>query len=141
MTADKRNGADGSGAATLSSGITITGDVECAGELQISGKVNGAVRAPAVFVEAHGEVRGGIIADRLRVAGLVDGEIRVADLAIEPEGEVRGDIEYGRLKIAAGGIIEGKFTRANSHATVAEEKTVKLVARTEADNPRRAYVD
>lgn len=140
------NNANSAGAsrdiATISTGVTITGDVDCAGELQISGRVNGEIRAPAVFVEVGGEVNGGINADRLRVAGSVDGTLKVGDLAIEPNGEVRGDVQYGRLKIAAGGFIEGKFARSGVQpAAVAEERSVKLVPPADTENPRRVYVD
>ncbi len=140
--ANNANSADaGRDIATISSGVTITGDVDCAGELQISGRVNGQIRAAAVFVEAGGEVNGGISADRLRVSGSVEGTLKVGDLAIEPNGEVRGDVQYGRLKIAAGGFIEGTFARSGAQPASAEERSVKLVPSPEADNPRRVYVD
>ena len=141
MMTEGRPSAAGADVATVSSGITISGNVDCQTELQISGRVNGEVSAPAVFVEAQGEVHGGIVADRLRISGKVEGTIKAGDLAIEADGELRGEISYGRLKIMPGGTIEGTLSRSLEAAPKVEEKPVKLVGRSDAENPRRLYVD
>ncbi|TPG07496.1 bactofilin family protein [Sphingomonas oligophenolica] len=141
MATDGRTGHANSEAAVISGGITINGSIECAGELQINGKITGDVRAVAVFIEVSGSVTGSIVAERVRVAGLVDGEMQVGDLAIEPNGDVRGEIHYGRIKIAAGGFIDGSFARSTADAASRQEQSVKLVPASSTDNPRRMYVD
>ncbi len=141
MANDGRSGQANNEASVISGGITINGSIECAGELQINGKITGDVRAVAVFIEASGSVTGSIVAERVRVAGLVDGDMQVGDLAIEPNGNVRGEIQYGRIKIAAGGFIDGSFARSTAHAAAQQEQSVKLVSASATDNPRRMYVD
>ena len=129
------------GAAIVSRGVTITGNVECAGEIQINGHVDGEVRAPAVFVETSGRVNGGVVSDRLRVAGVVEGSIEVGDLAVEATGQISGEVSYARIKIVAGGRIGGQFTPSSAASEPSEASPVKLVNAPSGDNPRRVYVD
>lgn len=139
--AGERGGAPGGPVATISAGIVVTGNVQCSGELQISGQVDGEVRCATIVIEASGVVRGGISADRLRVSGRADGAIEAGDLAVEPGGTVSGEVAYARLKIAAGGIIEGTVAHRGEARPAADEKPLKLVDQIESANPRRVYVD
>lgn len=132
-------------AAMISAGVVVTGDVECATDLQIAGRVQGDVRCSTVFVDEGGAVTGGIHAERVRVSGAVEGTVEAGDLAIEPGGRVSGTITYARLKVSAGGVVEGNFTHRAGAAPVAvpaaPENGLKLVEPVEPVNPRRVYVD
>ena len=139
--ASGQGGAHATPVATISAGIVITGNVECSGELQISGRIEGDVRCATVFVDASGVVEGAIEAERLRVCGSVNGTTRAGDLAVEAGGTVVGETSYERLKVAAGGIIGGAFTHNPRVQGREDEKPLKLVEQTDSANPRRVYVD
>ena len=127
--------------AIISTGIVITGNVECEGAMQISGRINGEVRCPTVFVDEGGIVDGAIEAERLRVAGVVNGSVTVDDLAVEAGGTVSAETSYERVKIASGGIITGSFTHRAKPQTGEGDASLKLVTQKSSDNPRRVYVD
>lgn len=132
--------------AAITAGVTVTGSVDCAAELQIGGRIDGDVRCHTLFLEEDGAVSGDIVAERVRVAGLVEGTVEAVDVAIEPTGRIVGSITYGRLKVGAGGILEGTVKRRPVEATAAtaapvEGGSLKLVDAGEAAKPRRVYVD
>lgn len=134
------NGAAGGTPAVISAGVTVTGNVSCEGDLQISGRVEGEVRGTTVFVDGDGVVDGAIEADRLRVLGTVTGTISVGDLAVEAGGSVAGETSYARLKVASGGVIEGSFTHRRQAQAAEGESSLKLVSPPSA-NPRHVFVD
>lgn len=142
-SADGRDTIDRPSAASITAGIVITGDVECAGALQISGRVQGEVRCPTVFVDEGGSVLGGVHAERVRVSGTVEGTIEAGDLAIEPGGRVSGTIGYARLKVTAGGIAEGNLQHRGSEAVQPSGKGEKRRAVEEiaGGNRRSIYVE
>lgn len=130
--------------ATITAGISITGDVACSTDLQIAGRVQGDVRCSTVFVDEGGSVAGGIYAERVRVSGSVEGTIESGDLAVEPGGRVSGNVSYARLKVSAGAVVEGSFKHRGSDASApvpVPDTGLKLVDAPDHANPRRVYVD
>lgn len=125
----------------ITAGVTVTGSIECAAELQIGGQINGDVRCHTLFLEEGGVVTGDITAERVRVAGNVDGTIEAVDVAIEPTGKVEGTVIYSRLKVGAGGILEGMMKRRPGEAAPVESGNLKLVEGADPGKPRRVYVD
>lgn len=127
--------------AIIGGGVTVTGDVECDGELQIGGRIIGDVRCATLFIDEGGVVKGTIQAERVRLSGSVDGDIDTGDLAIESTGHASGTLTYARLKVNAGGVIEGALRHRQIEApVVGETERLKLVD-TDAPKSRRVYVD
>lgn len=89
--------------------VTITGNLEAAGDLHIEGSVVGDVRCQTLHLGETGKITGSIQAARVRVAGSVEGGIEARDLSVEPTGRVTGDVTYGRLRVANGASLEGKL--------------------------------
>jgi len=89
--------------------ITITGNIEAAGDLHIEGHVVGDVRCETLILGEFSKISGSIQADRIRVAGTVEGRIETRDLAVEATGLVTGEITYGRLRVANGASVEGRL--------------------------------
>lgn len=129
---------------TISTGVVITGNVACEGNLQISGQIDGEVRGATVFVDETGIVTGAIEADQLRVHGVVSGRIVVNDLAVEAGGSVDGDTTYQRMKVASGAILQGTLTYrkgAEAKEAPAAAVPIKAVQPTVPVNPRHVFVD
>lgn len=131
----------GEGAAVIGGGIVITGDVACAGEMQIGGQVIGDVRCATLFIDEAGEVKGNVQAERLRLSGIIDGAVDVGDLAIEATGQALGTVTYERLKISAGGMVNGTLRQREVAATRPADPSLHKVVDLDAAKPRRVYVD
>ena len=127
----------------LSAGLTVNGDLNSDGEVQIDCLVNGDVTAARLAIGENAKVVGEVVAEHVLVRGEVIGRIRAKSVELDKTAKVRGDIWHELLSIAAGAKIEGlcKFAEnprengaklsvvANSEAaeTVAEKpaKTIK----------------
>ncbi|RHW19333.1 polymer-forming cytoskeletal protein [Sphingomonas gilva] len=127
--------------AGIGKGIVVIGDIECASEIQIGGRVMGDVRCQTLFVEPGGTIVGSVNAGQVRVSGLVEGTIEAGDLAVESTGSVSGTITYTRLKVSAGGVLDGSFKHRPEEEVSVETGPLKLVESSEPANPRRVYVD
>lgn len=138
--ADTRKAAS-EGAAIIAGKLTITGDVSCAGELQVGGQIIGDVRCGTLFVEEGGEIKGDVEAERLRLSGVIDGAIDTRDLAVESTGHAMGTLTYERLKVSAGGVIEGTLHHRAAEPSVRSEPEQPKVIDLDAAKPRRVYVD
>jgi len=94
----------------LSSGLTIEGKIEGAGNVRVAGRFKGNVNVKGEFTidpgaSVHGEVR----ADSVLVGGEVRGQI-VATSRVEfkETGTLIGDLKAGSLAVAAGSKMRGK---------------------------------
>ncbi len=88
--------------------LTINGDVECHGDVQIFGLVEGNVRGETVIVEYGGLVEGGVFAQKLVVAGSVNGPVTATDIRVEGTAKIIGNITHNMLTIEPGAILEGR---------------------------------
>ena len=120
---------DDPGIATIGSGITVNGSVECEVDLRIDGRVVGDVRCGTLLLSTNGLVTGNIFADRVRLSGRVEGGVEAKDVAIEAGAHIKGDVSYSRLRIANGGVFEGSMTHRplQEEEAAAEGDRLKLV--------------
>jgi cytoskeletal protein CcmA (bactofilin family) len=88
--------------------LTINGDVECHGDVQIFGLVEGNVRGETVIVEYGGLVEGGVFAQKLVIAGAVNGPVTATDIRVEGTAKIIGNITHNMLTIEPGAILEGR---------------------------------
>jgi cytoskeletal protein CcmA (bactofilin family) len=94
----------------LGPGISIRGDFESDGYLEIRGRVEGEIVHSGRLVIARGAVwKGNIRADELVIAGQVHGNVDVLEeLELEAGGQLIGDVACARLVVAPGAIFEGR---------------------------------
>jgi cytoskeletal protein CcmA (bactofilin family) len=102
----------------ISSGMKITGDLECAGVVKIDGRIDGSVTgARQVLLGRGGAVHGNVIADELVVGGVVDGGIVAAErLELQATAVVNGDIETKSIIVLEGARINGVVRMSDSNA-------------------------
>lgn len=93
----------------ISSGTTITGDLECAGAVKVDGRIDGSVTgARQLLLGRGGSVHGNVIADEVVIGGLVDGAIVAAGrLELQATAVVNGDIETKSITVTEGARING----------------------------------
>jgi cytoskeletal protein CcmA (bactofilin family) len=101
----------GSAPSLLTSGSTITGDIETAGPLLVNGTITGDGRVDGELVIAPGAIwLGDVQARNAVVGGAITGNLRIADkLEIGAKASIRGNVTAKRLAIAQGAIVEGEI--------------------------------
>ena len=102
----------------ISSGMKITGDLECAGVVKVDGRIDGSVTgARQVLLGRGGAVHGNVIADEVVIGGVVDGAILAAErLELQGTAIVNGDIETKSIIVLEGARINGVVRMTDSNA-------------------------
>lgn len=95
----------------ISSDLSIRGNLESDGDIQIDGQVDGDVLSRSVTIGHGARVKGVIRAEEVKVSGQVDGEIHATNVALLASAKVTGDIMHKSLSIDAGAFIEGMLKR------------------------------
>ncbi len=108
MFGDKKNKIKDTERSLISETVSIEGNINSSGAIDIAGLVKGPVISKEIIVRETGSVTGTIEADRVEVHGHMDGKISGEDIVIGSTGTVRGDIEFGNnLKTENGADIDG----------------------------------
>jgi cytoskeletal protein CcmA (bactofilin family) len=99
----------------IGAGMRVNGECVFEGELQVEGKIVGAVTSaigqPGVLVIGEaGRVEGAITADRVVIAGTVIGPVQVRELLeLHATARVQGDVSYKALEMQQGAVIAGQL--------------------------------
>jgi len=106
-------------ATVVGSDLSIRGNLESKGEVQIDGAIDGDVNAQRIVVGQEARIKGNLMADDVVVRGAVAGSIRGNKVTLLAASHVEGDIVHGVLAIERGAYFEGKSRRAADPAAVA----------------------
>jgi cytoskeletal protein CcmA (bactofilin family) len=93
----------------ISSGTTITGDIECNGDIRIDGVLKGNLKGKAkIIIGTEGIVDGNIEGLQADIMGHVTGTIKVQELLyLHGNTKVHGDIYAGKLQVEPTAIFNG----------------------------------
>ena len=100
------------GPSIISPDLTVTGNLQTDGDLQIEGTVQGDIRANLLTIGENATIRGEIVADDVVVNGHVIGRIRGSKVRLSATGRVEGDIQHTTIAIEAGAQFEGSVQRS-----------------------------
>ncbi len=107
-TPDVFRPAKGSAKVVIGQGVTITGEIKKADEVQIDGDADIIIKTDNIVVGATGHCKGNIEAHNADVWGEFDGDIKASGtLTIQEQGKVSGSIEYQNIQIKLGGKLSG----------------------------------
>ena len=107
-TPDVFRPAKGSAKVLIGNGVSITGEIKKADEVQIDGEADVTMKTDNLVVGVTGQCKGDIETHNADVWGLFDGDIKASGtLTIQEQGKVSGKIEYQNLQIKLGGNISG----------------------------------
>ena len=95
----------------VSSEMTIHGDLQSSGDLQIEGTVVGEIEVGKLVIAEGGTVSGNIVAKDVRVCGALTGSVRSVMITLTSTARVVGDLHHEVLAIEAGGQLEGMSRR------------------------------
>jgi len=95
----------------ISNALHVTGNLDCAGDIEIKGTIDGDVKARNVRIDESGKVKGKVTAESAYVDGTVRGQIVARTVALAGSANVRGDIVHETLSIEAGAFLDGNCRR------------------------------
>lgn len=95
----------------LSSDLTIKGNINSSGDIQIEGTIEGDVRAHLLTVGESATIRGEVVADDVVVNGRVIGRVRGLKVRLTSSAKVEGDIVHKTIAIESGAHFEGSVQR------------------------------
>jgi cytoskeletal protein CcmA (bactofilin family) len=108
------NGSTGGAASVIGADLSINGNLQSAGEVQIEGNLEGNLTASRIVVGQNAKINGNLIADDVVVQGAVNGSIRGNRVTLQSSSKVDGDIVHQSLAIEQGAFFEGKSRRAEN---------------------------
>lgn len=100
----------------VSSDLTIEGNLNSSGEIQVDGVVHGDIRCKALIVGVKGSVTGEVVAQTVRMHGAIKGMIRAKSVFLASTARMAGDVEHESLAIEPGAYIEGHCKRITETA-------------------------
>ena len=108
------NSINADGTSLIGEGLNIEGDLNCRGEIEVAGIMNGNIKAESLKVLETGSIIGGVKASRFEVFGFIEGEIYADDIIIGKTATIKGDIFFREnLKIDEGADVDGYIKRVS----------------------------
>ena len=96
---------------TLGHGMLITGNIVCAGSVQIFGRVIGDVHAAQIVICEGAKVEGKVVAPDLIIQGAFTGTIHGNNVKLQSTATVDGEIFNKSLTIEQNALFEGVARR------------------------------
>ena len=103
-----RTAVGGAETSVIGTDLMVVGDIECDGDVQIFGSVEGDVHGRTVIVELEGHVEGQVIGRHVHICGSINGAVAATDVSIEKTANVVGNITHSSLTIEPGAYLEGR---------------------------------
>jgi cytoskeletal protein CcmA (bactofilin family) len=94
--------------ALIDAWLTITGNLQSEGEVQVDGKINGDIRCTHLTVGKDATIIGNITAEEVVVRGKVTGTIRANRVILQDSARVDSEIFHKKLAIEEGAVFEGQ---------------------------------
>ncbi|EPX79155.1 bactofilin family protein [Litoreibacter arenae] len=107
---------------TLSTDLTITGNLKTTGDIQVEGNVEGDIRAHLLTVGETAVIKGEIVADDIVVNGRVIGRVRGLKVRLTSTARVEGDIIHKTIAIESGAHFEGSVQRQDDPLNTGAKK-------------------
>ena len=131
--------ADNSSAETVSAlghGMLITGNIVCAGSMQIFGRVIGDIHAAKLIIGEGARVEGNVIAQETVIQGFFKGTLRSNSISLQSTAMVDGEILNKSLTIEQNAQFEGVEGGSTSRSTRPPASRLWARGRCPARRPR-----
>ena len=99
-------------ASVIGADLSITGNLESKGEVQIEGEIQGDIHAHRIVIGERARIIGALIAEEVVVRGSVQGSIRGNAVTFQSSSRIEGDVFHKSLAIEQGAYFEGKSRRS-----------------------------
>ncbi|MSO77121.1 MAG: polymer-forming cytoskeletal protein [Alphaproteobacteria bacterium] len=112
----------------ISSDVTIIGNLQSAGDVQIDGKISGDIKSRGVIIGESAQVEGAIYADTVRIFGTVNGQITAKTVIVAKTARIFGDIVHQAISVEQGAFLESHLRRMDSSGGAAQPTRPTQVA-------------
>ena len=90
------------GRSIIGAALTVTGQLQSAGDIQIEGKVEGDIRGQVVGIGSTAVIKGTVFGDVVESAGTIEGKIEAKTAILMGTARMFGDIFHHSLQIVPG---------------------------------------
>ena len=119
----------------IGSGMSIVGNIECKGQAQVFGRIEGELRGSDLLISDGAQIEGSIIAQNMTVCGRVKGTIRAVRVRLQNGGAVEGDIFHRSLSIDENSQFEGSSRRVENPTEIPSSIDAKIPQTTDTQSP------
>ena len=115
--------AKGSAKVVIGHGVSITGEIKKADEVQIDGEADVTMKTDNIVIGNTGNCKGNIETHNADIWGSFDGDLKASGtLTIQEEGVATGTIEYQKMQIKLGGKLSGDIKISDKIQSIKTEK-------------------
>ena len=115
--------AKGDAKVVIGNGVTITGEIKKADEVQIDGEADVTMKTDNIVIGLTGKCKGNIETHNADIWGSFDGDLKASGtLTIQEEGVATGTIEYQKMQIKLGGKLSGDIKISDKIQSIKTEK-------------------
>ena len=109
----------------IGAGTSITGDINCSGDIRIDGTLTGNLNVQGkVVIGVTGKIKGEVICKNSEVEGKIEGKISVSELlSLKASSSILGDIKTKKLAIEPGSTFTGNCSMDNASNSFIPPKT------------------
>ena len=115
--------AKGSAKVIIGNGVSITGEIKKADEVQIDGEADVTMKTDNIVIGNTGNCKGNIETHNADIWGVFDGDLKASGtLTIQEAGVATGTIEYQKMQIKLGGKLSGDIKISDKIQPIKTEK-------------------
>ena len=115
--------AKGNAKVVIGNGVSITGEIKKADEVQIDGEADVTMKTDNIVIGTTGKCKGNVETHNADIWGSFDGDLKASGtLTIQEAGVVTGSIEYQKMQIKLGGDISGDIKKSDKIQPIKTEK-------------------
>ena len=115
--------AKGNAKVIIGHGVTITGEIKKADEVQIDGEADVTMKTDNIVIGTTGKCKGNIETHNADIWGSFDGDLKASGtLTIQEAGVATGTIEYQKMQIKLGGKLSGDIKISDKIQPIKTEK-------------------
>ena len=115
--------AKGEAKVVIGNGVSITGEIKKADEVQIDGEADVTMKTDNVVIGLTGKCKWNIETHNADIWGSFDGDLKASGtLTIQAEGNATGAIEYQNMQIKLGGKLSGDIKISDKIQSIKKEK-------------------
>ena len=115
--------AKGSAKVIIGNGVSITGEIKKADEVQIDGEADVTMKTDNITIGNTGKCKGNVETHNADIWGSFEGDLKASGtLTIQEAGVVTGSIEYQKMQIKLGGDISGDIKKSDKIQPIKTEK-------------------
>ena len=115
--------AKGTAKVIVGNGVSITGEIKKADEVQIDGEADVTMKTDNIVIGNTGICKGNVETHNADIWGSFDGDLKASGtLTIQEAGVVTGTIEYQKMHIKLGGKLSGDIKMSDKIQSIKTEK-------------------